>query len=129
MNLEVINRRLKLLVDGLIYVIYKQDRFWDNVGEVEERCKEALEKVGRNPIPFTERAERLIYNEWITQEAQLQVSKKVEANHRQYYWIYAIMQRYVIDGMTPYQSRKLRERERDWNDILRSLSGWRVRNG
>lgn len=126
MNLEAINRHLELLVEGLIYVIYKQDRFFDNVVGVEERCKDALEKIEKNPITFSEKIEKLIQSEWITQKETLRVSKSVEINHRQYYWIYAIMQRYVIDSLTPYKCDELREKERDWNDIVSSIASYYI---
>jgi len=121
-NLEAINYRLELLVKGLIYVIYKQDSFFNNVTEAEEKCKDALEKIEKNPVHFSEKAEKLICDEWAAQEKELHVSKGVETNHRQYYWIYAIMQRYVIDSLTPCICNKLRERERDWNDVVESIA-------
>lgn len=126
MNLEAINRRLELLVQGLFYIIYKQDSFWRNVTEVEEKCKDALGKIEKNPISFSDREQEIISKEWAAQETKLQVLKGVEINHRQYYWIYAIMQRYVINGLTPSDCDELRERERDWNDVVGTIVSYYI---
>lgn len=122
MNIPIINYRLELLVSGLIYIIHEKDQYFKNITEVEEKCKDALKEIEKNPIPFSARAEELIKNEWETQKKDLRVSEKVKVNHRQYYWIYAIMQRYIIDCQTPMICEKLREREIDWKEVISTIS-------
>ncbi len=127
-NEKVINRCLELLTGGLIYVAYKQNKAFDNIDEVEKKCKEELAKIEENPIPFCEETKKLIHDRWETQEKELRVTKRVEENHTQYYWIYAIMQRHVIDGLTPKKCDELRENERDWDDVVDKVSFYYEKN-
>lgn len=122
MNILVINYRLELLVSGLIYIIYEEDEDFTDITEVEEKCKDALNEIEKNPVPLSKRAEELIKREWETQKRELRVSKAVETNHRQYDWVYAIMQRYIIYNQTPRICDELWERETNWKDIIRVIS-------
>lgn len=122
MNTLVINYRLELLVSGLIYTIHEEDKHFSNIAEVEEKCKDALNEIEKNPVPFSKRAEKLIKIEWEAQPKDLRVSKAVEINHRQYGWVYAIMQRYVIDSQTPRKCDILRKKETDWTKIVEDIS-------
>lgn len=120
-NLEVINRRLELLVGGLVYLIYRQDSTFSYIDWVEEKCIAALEEIEKNPIPFSDQIKDIIESQWKEQKDELRVYKKVEQNHQQYDWVYAIMQRCVIDSLTPHKCDELRNKERDWDDVINVL--------
>lgn len=122
MNISVVNRRLELLSNGLVYIVYKQDKTFQNLAVIEKKSNESLEKIIKNPFMFSNGIDKIIRSEWESQPSELRYSKKVEINHRQYFWIYAIMQRYVIDSMTPKICNEFMEKEIDWYDVISTIA-------
>lgn len=86
-NIEKINYDLRILTEGFLYLyrrnIYDEENF-------KSRCRMHLRDLERETSKQTKKY-------WIGQKDSLKVSTAVIGNHTDYCWIYAILQRRVID--------------------------------
>lgn len=115
MLIDVMNRRLELLTKAVLYLKLKEDRYFSDLEELEINCKKSLEKVERNPIPYSQREKELIYKEWSCPSNEMRMRRHVINNHRNYCWVYAILQRQVIVSMTSENREKIVKSDMEWN--------------
>lgn len=125
-KVNVMNRRLKLLTGGLLYLIYNYDSEFKDIAKIKNKCDVLIQNIEEYHIPFTKEQDELIKKEWEQkrEEKDYRVTKKVINNHREYYWVYAIMQRRAIRSMTPRISKKMVREEMNWSQFINNNAIW-----
>ena len=82
-----INYKLRVLTEGFLYLYHgsiTEERI------IEEKCKEHLKKLGLEKS-------RDVVEDGERESDKLRITSEIKMNHRSYKWIYAILQREVIN--------------------------------